>query len=236
MYIKYSQLDTYWYIENSLDFCICKCLNSDSSRVMNLGILWVPLHRVPSPSKIAAEERLTENHHRQGLWWAYGTSNSNQKKEPGFRVMDGLWYIDICHFLSANRLLTKSVHRVNPPVSKSGDGKKNYPIDGDIVGFTSFYANIVDWLYGNIVVRLLAFKVDPIRMLFWQQNRDVLCKVKRGTDKLTAMPIRSCSSTALTYLVNGTHPRMVKSFGIIIPSWGIWSSYIFKTTKKDIVA
>ena len=38
--------------------------------------------------------------------------------------MDGLWYIDICHFLSANRLLTKSVHRVNPPVSKSGDGKK----------------------------------------------------------------------------------------------------------------
>ena len=124
MYIKYSQLDTYWYIENSLDFCICKCLNSDSSRVMNLGILWVPLHRVPSPSKIAAEERLTENHHRQGLWWAYGTSNSNQKKEPGFRVVDGLWYIDICHFLSANRLLTKSVHRVNPPVSKSGDGKK----------------------------------------------------------------------------------------------------------------
>ena len=80
MYIKYSQLDTYWYIENSLDFCICKCLNSDSSRVMNLGVLWVPLHRVPSPSKIAAEERLTENHHRQGLWWAYGTSNSNQKK------------------------------------------------------------------------------------------------------------------------------------------------------------
>ena len=75
-----------------------------------------------------------------------------KKKEPGFRVVDGLWYIDICvdSFLSANRQSPIPLKQGESTSFKKRGWKKNYPIDGDIVGFTSFYA-IVDWLYGNIM-------------------------------------------------------------------------------------
>ena len=94
-----------------------------------------------------------------------------KKKEPGFRVVDGLWYIDICvdSFLSANRQSPIPLKQgESTSFKKRGWKKKTTQLMGTLLGLHRSMLLLTDYMVilCNIVVCLLAFKVDPIRMLF----------------------------------------------------------------------